>query len=119
MLEKCEHSVYFADGFLGSWPLFGARHPAQIAMILQGRDADWVHGLGVVGEKEERDPATADGVVSMPLPASHSCHYGWPCADGVHLGPAPTRPRCLLVEETAWRVPPPLHVEDNSRSPGD
>ena len=61
-------------------------------------------------------PVLGPGPLILAVAAGTMC---LPRAGGVHLGPAPTRPQRLLVEETAWRVPPPLHVKDNSRSPGD
>ena len=36
--RSSEHSMCFADDLLGSWPLYGATHPAQIAMILCKED---------------------------------------------------------------------------------
>ena len=64
----------------------------------------WVGSLWA-GEMEEGDPATADGVVSLPILGPGPIILGTavkqlaPCAGGVHLGPAPPRPWRLLVEE--------------------
>ena len=76
----------------------------------------WLLGLWP-DESNGGDPATTDCGVSLPLfgpgpqrlGAADAGTMSWPCAGGVHLGPAPwARSRCLLVEERARRVPTPL-----------
>ena len=64
---------------------------------------------------KEGVPATADGGVSLPLlePGPHRCgcwHHVLAMCCFVHLGPAPPRPQCLLVEERAQPVLTPLVV---------